>query len=45
MKSVSGIYFPTETRFYNCQLCPRDTCMGRKAAYSSELAAAYGVNR
>lgn len=43
MKSVSGIYFPTETTFVNCQLCPRDRCVGRKAAYSPELADKYGI--
>jgi hypothetical protein len=42
-KSVSGIYFPAKTTFYNCQLCPRDGCMGRKAPYSPELARAYGI--
>jgi len=43
-KSVSGIYFPTETTFYNCQLCPRKNCVGRKAAYSAEMAEKYGIN-
>ncbi|MBW1819014.1 MAG: vitamin B12 dependent methionine synthase [Deltaproteobacteria bacterium] len=42
-KSVSGIYFPTETNFYSCQLCPRERCEGRKAAYNRELAEEYGV--
>jgi hypothetical protein len=36
-KSVSGIRFPTETRFESCQLCPRDVCPGRRAPYDSEL--------
>ncbi len=44
-KSVSGIYFPTETTFYNCQLCPRSNCVGRKAAYSEQLAGKYGINK
>lgn len=44
-KSVSGIYFPTETNFYNCQLCPRERCGGRKAPYNTELAAAYGISK
>jgi len=43
-KSVSGIYFPTKTTFYNCQLCPRDRCPGRKAPYSLKLAQQYGIN-
>jgi hypothetical protein len=42
-KSVSGIYFPSETTFYNCQLCPRSRCVGRKAAYSEGLAREYGI--
>ena len=42
-KSVSGIFFQTEVSFYNCQLCPRKKCQGRKAAYSQELAKEYGV--
>jgi len=42
-KSVSGIYFPTKTSFYNCQLCPRKPCEGRKAAYNEELSRKYGV--
>ena len=44
-KSVSGIYFPTKTTFYNCQLCPRDRCPGRKAPYSLKLAKKYGINK
>lgn len=43
VKSISGIYFPTEIPFYSCQLCPREPCPGRKAAYSSGAAADYGV--
>ena len=42
-KSVSGIYFPAETTFYSCQLCPREHCDGRKARYDSEKARDYGV--
>jgi hypothetical protein len=40
-KSVSGIYFPTETTFISCQLCPRENCIGRKAKYSEELCRQY----
>jgi hypothetical protein len=36
-KSVSGIRFPTEVRFESCQLCPRENCPGRRAAYDKEL--------
>ena len=42
-KSVSGIFFPTEVRFESCQLCPRDRCEGRRAAYSETLARQYGI--
>ncbi len=40
-KSVSGIYFPTEIKFYSCQLCPRKVCFGRKAPYDPKLAKSY----
>ena len=33
IKSVSGIRFPTEASFESCQLCPREECPGRRAAY------------
>lgn len=36
-KSVSGIKFPTETRYENCQLCPRPECPGRRAPYDQTL--------
>ena len=36
-KSVSGMRFPTEVRFENCQLCPREKCPGRRAAYDKDL--------
>ena len=42
-KSVSGIYFPTEIKFYSCQLCPREICEGRKAPYDEALARKHGV--
>ncbi len=42
-KSVSGVYFPTETTFYSCQLCPRKRCGGRKARYDEKLAQEYGI--
>lgn len=42
-KSLSGIYFPTETTFFACQLCPREQCPSRKAKYNEELAKEYGV--
>jgi len=38
VKSVSGIIFPTEVSFENCQLCPREDCPGRRAPYDQTLA-------
>lgn len=37
IKSVSGIFFPTEIKFESCQLCPREQCVGRRAPYDAEL--------
>ena len=37
VKSVSGILFPTEESFASCQLCPRETCPGRRAPYDPDL--------
>ncbi len=37
VKSVSGLRFPTETSFENCQLCPRPRCPGRRAPYDKDL--------
>ena len=42
-KSLSGIYFPTESPFYSCQLCQRDNCSGRKAPYDVKLTREYGI--
>ncbi len=36
-KTVSGIRFPTEERFESCQLCPRENCPGRRAAFEPDL--------
>ena len=36
-KTVSGIFFPTETTFESCQLCPREECPNRRAPYEPEL--------
>ena len=35
-KSVSGIYFETETDYENCKLCPRDNCPNRRAPKTSK---------
>ena len=36
-KSVSGIRFPTEIDFRSCQLCHREKCPSRSAAFDPEL--------
>ncbi len=41
LKSVSGMYFPTETTFESCQLCQQEKCTGRRAPYDAELAKKY----
>jgi len=41
IKSVSGIYFPTEASFASCQLCPREKCPNRRAKYDPELKEKY----
>ncbi len=43
-KSVSGIFFPTEVKFFSCQLCPREGCPGRKAPYDESLREKYGLD-
>lgn len=40
-KSISGILFPTEESFTACQLCAREKCPSRRAAYDGTLAAEY----
>lgn len=42
-KSISGIYFPTETSFLSCQLCPKERCESRRAKYSAEKAKEFGI--
>jgi len=42
-KSISGIYFPTEVSFFSCQLCERERCSGRKAAFDETLKRTYGL--
>jgi hypothetical protein len=37
VKSVSGLRFPSQVSFENCQLCPREGCPGRRAAYDAQL--------
>jgi len=42
-KTESGIFFPSEVTFFNCQLCPRENCPSRKAPFDPALARDYGV--
>ena len=42
-KSLSGVYFPTKTTFFACQLCAREECPSRKAKYDERLAREYGA--
>ncbi len=32
--TVSGVFFQTDSKFYNCQLCPKEACPNRKAPLS-----------
>ncbi|MFC1714670.1 vitamin B12 dependent-methionine synthase activation domain-containing protein [Candidatus Poribacteria bacterium] len=41
LKSVSGMYFPTEITFESCQLCPRERCPGRRAQYDEKVKERY----
>jgi hypothetical protein len=36
-KTASGLLFPTEDGFYNCQLCPMESCPGRRTPYDPGL--------
>lgn len=42
-KSESGMFFPTEVTFFNCQLCPNENCPSRKADFDEAMARDYGV--
>ena len=33
VKSVSGVWFETDSGFVNCQLCPREDCPNRRTPY------------
>jgi hypothetical protein len=41
LKSVSGIYYPTEVDFKSCMLCSRHACIRRRAEYDPHMAARY----
>ena len=43
-KSISGVFFPTEVKFFSCQLCPRKGCPARKAPYDEMLREKYGLH-
>jgi hypothetical protein len=36
-KSISGVLFATDSGYSNCQLCPREVCPNRRAAYQPGL--------
>ena len=40
-KSISGIIFPTEETFVTCQLCQRNKCPSRKAAFDRAASEKY----
>lgn len=44
-KSISGIYFPTQTSFFSCQLCPRERCESRRAKYDPKRAKEFGIDK
>lgn len=35
--SIAGIFFPAEVAFQSCQLCHRENCRSRRAAFDKEL--------
>ena len=35
--SISGILFPSEASYTNCQLCKRENCPGRQTHFDVEL--------
>lgn len=43
-KSTSGVFFPTEIKFYSCQLCPREKCIRREAPYDPKVAESYNLD-
>ncbi|MBN2290020.1 MAG: hypothetical protein JXQ83_11860 [Candidatus Glassbacteria bacterium] len=36
-KSLSGVRYSSAGRFVNCELCPREKCRGRRAAFDEHL--------
>ncbi len=43
VKTVSGLLFPSEAGFESCELCSREKCMGRRAAFDPKLVEIFGV--
>ena len=43
LKTVSGLLFPSETGFESCELCSREKCMGRRAAFDPMLVEIFGI--
>lgn len=43
VKTVSGLLFPSEAGFESCELCSREKCMGRRAAFNLEKVEFFGV--
>jgi len=37
-KTVSGVFFPSEVSYSNCQMCTREACPTRRASYVGTLA-------
>jgi hypothetical protein len=42
-KSVTGLQFSTDSKYVNCQLCPREDCPGRRAPYDEMQLSRYGL--
>jgi hypothetical protein len=42
-KSVSGLFFQSESTFFSCQLCPRKGCDSRKGPFDKKKAIDYGL--
>ena len=43
VKTVSGLLFPSEAGFESCELCSREKCMGRRAAFDPKQVELFGV--
>ena len=43
VKTVSGLLFPSEAGFESFELCSREKCMGRRAAYDPKQVEIFGV--